>query len=201
MSSIKHTLLYVLVLLTQAVCAQTFTKYADTLKLAEYTNLTEALKEPEKVQRLVLKNKRLNAIPPEVFQFINLVELDLRGNRITAIPAGIAQLKKLRYLNLSRNNIDTIPAAVGNLQELMYVEFGQNQIRYISPNLKNAINLQYMSLWENELSSLPALNKLEKLKEVDMRSILLTQSQRDEIKEALPEKTVIHFSPDCNCGK
>lgn len=201
MMKMNYIVICLLALVAFNTHAQTFTKYEDTLNLDEYSDLKEALQEPEKVQRLALKNKRLKEVPVEVFQFPNLIELDLRGNKIKSLPADLGKLKKLRYLNISRNDLDSIPASVGDLKKLTYLEAGQNQIRYISPYLMNAENLQYISLWENELSRLPNLKKLEKLKEVDLRSILLTQSQRDDIKDALPEKTVIFFSPDCNCGK
>ena len=124
----------------------------------------------------------------------------MRGNKIKLIPADIAKLKKLRYLNLSRNDIDSIPAAFGELKSLVYVELGQNAIRYIAPQFKNLENLEYISLWENELTYFPDCSKLN-IKELDLRSIIITASQRDQIKEALPEKTIIYFSPDCNCGK
>src|SRR5947207_2318543 len=44
-----------------------------------YTNLKKALEEPEKVIRLKLSKEKLKAVPPEVFLFPNLKELELRG--------------------------------------------------------------------------------------------------------------------------
>src|SRR5688572_12687521 len=64
--------------ITLATNAQTFTRYADTLDLDEYTSLEEALKEPEKVKRLSLKRKGLKEFPKDIYKFKNLVELDLR---------------------------------------------------------------------------------------------------------------------------
>ncbi len=202
MNYIKHIALVFLlgIIATANVNAQTFTRYQDTLNLDEYTSLEEAMKEPDKVRRLVLKNKKLKEIPAEIFLFKNLVELDLRGNKIKNIPAQIAALTKLRYLNLSRNDIDSIPAAFGDLKSLVYVELGQNAISYIAPQFKQLTSLEYLSLWENELTYFPACSNLN-IKELDLRSIIITASQRDQIKEALPEKTIIYFSPDCNCGK
>lgn len=202
MKYIKHiALVFLLGLIATANAnAQTFTRYQDTLNLDEYTNLEEAMKEPDKVRRLVLKNKKLKEIPAEIFLFKNLVELDLRGNKIKSIPPAIANLTKLRYLNLSRNDIDSIPAAFGELKSLVYVELGQNAISYIAPQFKQLTSLEYISLWENELTYIPECSNLN-IKELDLRSIIITASQREQIKDALPEKTIIYFSPDCNCGK
>lgn len=202
MRFLKHiALVFILGFVVTKARAQVFTRYADTLKLKEYTSLEDALKEPDSVQKLSLKNKRLKEIPAEVFQFKNLVELDLRGNRISSIPPQIGMLTNLHYLNLSRNDLDSIPSTIGKLTNLTYVELGQNAIHYIAPEFKQLESLQYISLWENELTYFPDCTRLTKLKEVDLRSIILTPSQRDQIKESLPEKTIIFFSPDCNCGK
>jgi Leucine-rich repeat (LRR) protein len=51
-----------------------------------YTDLSEALKEPDKVQTLDLNNQGLTEIPVEIFQLINLIELRLAGNQIKVIP-------------------------------------------------------------------------------------------------------------------
>ncbi len=47
-----------------------------------YMDLSEALKEPDKVQTLDLSNQGLTEIPVEVFQLTNLTQLRLGNNRI-----------------------------------------------------------------------------------------------------------------------
>jgi Leucine-rich repeat (LRR) protein len=180
--------------------AQLFTPYASTADYVEYRNLEDALKEPDKVQRLVLRRKGYKEIPKEVFTFKNLVELDLKGNRLTEIPDSIGALKNLVYLNVSRNEITKVSPLIGKLNKVVYLELGQNAIENLPMEMATMENLEYISLWENELTRLPnTFERLDKLKEIDLRSIVLNASQRDAIKDALPEKTVIFLSPDCNC--
>ena len=47
----------------------------DTLRI--YTSLEDALKEPERVYRLILKRNKLAEIPKDIFQLKNLRELRL----------------------------------------------------------------------------------------------------------------------------
>jgi Leucine-rich repeat (LRR) protein len=63
------------------------------------------------------------------------------------------------------------------------------------------INLEYLQIWGNEITALPAsMEKLENLKYLDMRTIILTTSERENLKDMFPQ-TEILVSPDCNCGK
>lgn len=194
------TLVCVLVLGALQVQGQTFTPYNSNSDFDEYRSLEEALKEPDKVQRLVLRRKGYKEFPKEIYKFKNLVELDLRGNNLTTIPDSIETFTNLRYLNVSRNNLTTVSPKIGNLPKLTYIEMGQNLLVNLPMEMAGLDNLEYLSLWENELTRIPStFEKLEKLKEIDLRSIVLNSTQRDQIKESLPEKTLIFFSPDCNC--
>lgn len=51
-----------------------------------YTNLEEALKNPDVVYALDLSNNDLNTIPDSIALFINLEELILDSNNIEVIP-------------------------------------------------------------------------------------------------------------------
>lgn len=180
--------------------AQLFTPYKSPAEYYEYRSLDEALKEPDKVQRLVLRRKGYKEIPKEVFKFKNLLELDLRGNNLTEIPDSISALTNLVYLNVSRNQITKISPEIGKLNKVTYLEMGQNAIESLPMEMGSMDNLEYISLWENEITRIPGtFERLNNLKEIDFRSIVLNASQRDAIKDNLPEKTTIFFSPDCNC--
>ena len=50
-----------------------------------YTDLSQALKEQDKVQVLDLSNQELTEIPVEITQLTNLTELGLGGNQIETI--------------------------------------------------------------------------------------------------------------------
>ena len=70
-----------------------------------FTNLAQALMQPDSVFRLKLRRKGYKQIPAEVFNFKNLRELDLIGNKIERIPneiSSLQQLEILRYLLLQQ---------------------------------------------------------------------------------------------------
>ena len=70
-----------------------------------YTDLSQALKEPDKVEFLDLSNQELTEIPVEVFQLTNLSLLGLAGNQILVIPPEIGQLTNLIELPVSKPEV------------------------------------------------------------------------------------------------
>ena len=83
--------------------------------LTAFTNLEDALKDPDKVIKLELRRKHLKTFPREIFKFKNLQYLDLTKNGIEEIPAEIAQLTDLQYFSISKNELSTLPAQIGDL--------------------------------------------------------------------------------------
>ena len=57
-----------------------------------YTDLSQALKEQDKVQVLDLSNQGLTEIPVGIFQLTHLTELHLTENQIREIPLELFQL-------------------------------------------------------------------------------------------------------------
>ena len=66
-----------------------------------YTDLSQTLKEPDKVQVLDLSNQGLTEIPVEVFQLTNLTQLGLGNNQISEIPPEIGQLINLTHIGIA----------------------------------------------------------------------------------------------------
>ena len=73
-------------ILLLAVCLISSNAHAqllDSLSLdttTAFTSIDQAMKNPEKVVKLVLKREHLKAFPKEIFQFTNLQYLDLSKN-------------------------------------------------------------------------------------------------------------------------
>jgi len=65
-----------------------------------YTDLSQVLKEQDKVQVLDLSKQGLTEIPVEVFQLTNLTRLSLGNNQIEVIPPELCQLTNLTKLDL-----------------------------------------------------------------------------------------------------
>ena len=55
-------------------------------QIQTYTDLSQVLKEPDKVQVLDLSNRGLTEIPVEIFQLASLTQLYLYENQIGVIP-------------------------------------------------------------------------------------------------------------------
>jgi len=166
-----------------------------------FTSLKEASLQPDSVFRLKLRRKNYKEIPPEILKFKNLRELDLISNNIKRIPSDIGKLEKLEILRLERNQIDVVGKEIGNLPNLKYLDLGKNRIQALPYEIGNLSSLEFLQIWGNEITLIPeSIQKLEKLKYLDMRAILLTESEKEDVLEQLPNTEVL-LSPGCNCGK
>ncbi|HNW97720.1 MAG TPA: leucine-rich repeat domain-containing protein [Bacteroidales bacterium] len=176
----------------------------DSITLAhetEYTELSEALQNPNKVYRLNLRKKKLKEFPKEIYKLKNLQELNLSKNKLKEIPKEIDTLKHLQILDVSANNIDTIYNEIGNCTKLIKLILNQNIIAYLPPTIGNLTNLTFLDLWGNEIQAFPEeIKKLRNtLKIVDLRVINIHDDQQEEIERLLPD-TKIFFSTSCNCN-
>ena len=88
------------------------------------------------IERLILSNNDLTALPAGVFEGLDdtLIELKLDGNDLQTIPAGaFDEQSGLTVLHLHGNDLSSLPAGV----------------------FDPLTNLAYLTLYDNELSSLP----------------------------------------------
>jgi Leucine-rich repeat (LRR) protein len=183
---------------------QTRAQLLDSAALAkepEYTDLTEALKNPDKVYKLTLRRMKLKTIPKEVFTFKNLQVLNLSKNKLTSIPAEIGMLKKLEVLDLSANNIDSVPPQIGKLVNIKKLILNQNVIATLPPEIGNLTKMIFLDMWGNEIQELPKeITKLQNtLKVLDLRVISIKEDKQEAIVKLLPN-TKIFFSTSCNCN-
>ena len=181
------------------VSAQNF-HFSALEDLDVFESLDEALANPDSVYRLKLKS-RLKTVPKEVFtSFPNLHELDLSRNRLKEIPSDIKLLKKLKRLVLFKNKIETLPAEIGQLENLESLIINQNELESLPEEIGNLKKLRYLDMWSNNISVLPkSMAELYALEEVDLRVIVMTQTEQENIKELLPNVKV-HMDQHCNCG-
>jgi len=166
-----------------------------------FTSINKALQQPDSVYRLKLKRKGYREIPTEIYNFKNLKELDLGNNKLVNIDPKIAQLTKLKILKLSRNQIQLIPTAIAKLNSLEYLDLGLNKIKALPEEMKTMQSLEFLQIWGNELTVIPeSLSKMPKLKWLDMRAIILTETEKEDILNDFPQVNVL-LSEGCNCGK
>jgi serine/threonine protein kinase len=118
---------------------------------------------------------------------VGVTELELMSRDISDISE-LAGLTNLGYLMLSFNNIIDISALAGltNLEEL---NLSYNNIIDIS-TLAGLTNLEKLLLHSNNISDISALKGLTNLEALYLDDNPLTQSQVDELREALPNCTI-----------
>ena len=188
-------------LLTLQVSAQSWNLEALETEIYQFTSLEEALAAPrDSVYSLKLK-ERLKTVPPEVFtEFPNLQLLDLSKNRLKEIPDGIGLLKNLKKLILFKNRLDTISPEIGKLEELQELIINQNELVSLPEEIGNLKKLRYIDMWSNNITRLPnTMAEMYALEEVDLRVIVMTEAEQEDIKLLLPN-TKVHMDQHCNCG-
>ncbi|PZO43272.1 MAG: GTPase [Pseudanabaena frigida] len=113
------------------------------------------------------KVNRLTAIPQEIFQLINLKELQIPYNQITQIPDAIANLSNLTSLDLSSNQITVIPDSISNLANLTSLDLSSTQITAIPDSISNLANLTSLDLSSTQITAIPdSISQLANLTEL-----------------------------------
>ena len=194
------TILFLMILLDHASAQQ---QLLDSISLAtyqEYTDLAEALKNPDEVVKLSLRKKKLKGFPSSILTLKNLQYLDVSKNNIKELPDSIVTLKNLQYLIVSRTGLERLPMKIGEMKNLKHLNVNQNEISVLPYSFGDLESLEVADLWSNNLDYFPeSMVKLKNLKWMDLRNILIPQEHQDNIQNMLPE-TVIHFSPPCQCS-
>lgn len=197
----KIILLLLALLLQTAYRAQGGLLDSTTLaNYAEYDDLKEALENPLDVVKLVLRKKKLRAFPHEIFKFKNLQYLDLSKNIIKQLPDSLYLLKDLQFLIVSNTELTALPNDIGKMKNLKYLNVNQNNIGRIPYSFGELTNLESADMWSNDLDYVPeTLGNLKKLRMLDLRNILIPQTEQDNISAQLPNATIF-FSPPCQCS-
>lgn len=180
--------------------AQNWTLEALQSEVYQYQSLEEALEAPkDSVYSLKLKD-RLKTVPPEVFQFTNLQLLDLSRNRLRTLPKEIGTLTNLKKLILERNKLEQLPAEIGMLEDLRELVINRNELETLPEEISNLKKLRYIDMWSNNITSLPrSMEEMHALEEVDLRVIVFTEREQDNIRAVL-QNVKIHMDEHCNCG-
>lgn len=164
-----------------------------------YTNLQEALKEPDQVLKLVLRKQRLKSFPEEILKLKKLQYLDISKNSISELPDSISVLADLQYFACSKTGLKTLPKEIGRLSNLEYLNLNQNDLQYLPPQIGNLEKLRILDLWSNSFEEYPnTLSGLKALKVIDLRNILISDETQTNLKGQMPHATV-HMSPSCKC--
>lgn len=198
----KKTIILVLLSWLGNFC-QAQTMLLDSITLAtyqEYTDLGEALKNPDDVIKLSLRKKKYKGFPSAVYKFKNLQYLDLSKNDIKEMPDSIVTFVNLQYLIMSKTGLEFLPKNIGELKNLKFLNINQNEVSVLPYSFGDLENLEVADLWSNNLEYFPeTMSKLKNLKWMDLRNILIPQNHQDAISAMLPDCTIFFSSP-CNCS-
>ena len=189
---LKHSYFFLLLIF------QNFYGQIDTQKenYKKFTNIKEALINPEKVIYLDLSNQTEGLSTIDFSRFKNLEYLNLKNDHLSKIPEGIYSIKTLKTIDLSGNDFDELPIEFSKLENLEEVYLNDEskinlpqtlQVLSRLPKLKrlhlendNIIilpkeilrfkNLEYLYLNDNKLNSVPKIQKLDHLRVLDLKN-------------------------------
>ncbi|MEQ9424133.1 MAG: leucine-rich repeat domain-containing protein [Cyclobacteriaceae bacterium] len=116
------------------------------------SDLEKALKDPEAVTELSLKNDKMSSLPEGFNKLVNLETLDLSGNNFTAIPVEILDFKKLTKLNLSNNGLESIDDKLQSLTALENLTLSNNPISEIPEWIADMPNMKELNIIATEVS-------------------------------------------------
>jgi Leucine-rich repeat (LRR) protein len=141
-----------------------------------FTSLDEALKSPDKVYHLNLREKGIKQIPPEIGKLVNLRSLDLSYNPFLKLPPQFGQLKNLEKLTLRCTRLPGLPEVIAQCSNLKILDYGGNMdcehpVRLpradfsVLGRLKNLRDLNIALIDDLKVFPLPICNlrKLERL--------------------------------------
>jgi len=169
----------------------------DTMQ--EIISISEAMKNPDAVIKLVLRKQHLKSFPKEILRFKNLQYLDISKNSIAELPDSIFLLTQLQYFACSKTGLKRLPKEIGKLSNLLYLNFNQNDLELLPPQIGNLEKLEILDLWSNNLEEFPSsLSNLKSLQVLDLRNILISDEVQNNINNMLP-RAKVYMSPSCKC--
>lgn len=170
----------------------------DSIKIENtYSNLEEALKNPDNVYRLDLSNQFFNQFPASVAKFKNLRYLSLKNDHLKEIPKEISLLTKLKILDLSGNDFKFLPvemkklknleeiylndepsadviqelSILAKLPKLRILHLENDKMGILPKSINNLKHLEKLYLNDNELTDLPPyITNNKKLFYIDMKN-------------------------------
>ncbi|MCF0211679.1 MAG: leucine-rich repeat domain-containing protein [Bacteroidales bacterium] len=164
-----------------------------------YTSLSQ-VDDPSAVYILHLRGQRLREVPPQVFTFANLIELDLSRNRLDTLPPAIARLPHLQRLNLHRNRLPSLPDSIGFLPQLKALNASRNPLLELPSTMARLSQLDTLTLYLTGVVALPpecaALNYSLRL--LDLRACPLTYAHQAALDSLLPTPRK-RWDYVCNC--
>lgn len=119
------------------------------------TSMQEALKQPDKVHTLWLRDQRIKQLSPEIARLTNLRVLNISGSWVEALPPEIGQCKELRSLIANASRLKEIPPEIGQLKKLRVLNLGYCRLAKLPQEIGDLRSLWSVSVGGNRLTELP----------------------------------------------
>ena len=161
------------------------------LRNQDLTDFEEKSKLLDSVTALVLTGYGLAQVPPGLTRMEKIERLDVSDNQLIDLPTTLPQLTQLNSLNLSKNSFCTLPTTVAQLPALQWLDLSENSLLDFSQTsalLQAAPALHSLKLCSNRLSRLPEeLAKLAFLEQLVLSdNPSLDFSQTFEVLSSIP---------------
>jgi Leucine-rich repeat (LRR) protein len=116
-----------------------------------FDNLDEALKSPDKVKVLILRNQEIDSLPETIGAMVNLQVLNVAHNHLKALPMSIGDLRNLEELLVDNNELSKLPVTIGNLKKLKVVNLCNNHFEALPLELYGLDSLNKLNLSNNRI--------------------------------------------------
>ncbi|MEO2126615.1 MAG: leucine-rich repeat domain-containing protein [Christiangramia sp.] len=137
-----------------------------------YHSLKDIPKNIDSVFRLNLSNQNLKKLPPEIFDLVNLQELNVSQNSLSDLQ-GLEKLKKIQVLNIGMNDFQSFPNEITKLENLKILKIWWNKIETFPndfyKNNKLVEELDMTSMFEFDFeNNLNKIHLFENLRQLNL---------------------------------
>lgn len=169
----------------------------DTLKIYKWEHALTM--HPDSVFAIDASQLKWETIPTELYEFKQLRFLNISKNKLTELPLDLGVFKQLKVLDATKNKITNSPIVICQLPALRKLHLARNHISSLPACIGFLSELTFLDIWDNPIAELPDdLLKLQNLKAVDMRSIMLSPGFQSKWQERMPQVTW-YFDAPCHC--
>lgn len=144
---------------------------------------------------LKLKPKHTHRLE-EVCACENIRVLILKKTPLIKLPECLANMTNLRSLDLTKGAPQRFPEVISRMYTLEHLSLAHTKIEYLPDEVADLINLKSLDLRGTGVEVLPA--GLDFVETVDMRLIMLSKGDQDELRAMFPH-TEIYLSSPCHC--
>jgi internalin A len=154
------------------------------------------------ILELNLNNNDLFDLPAEIGKQKNLKKLYLNGNMLRALPEEIGNLEMLEVLCLDGNHLSELPKSIASLKNLQHLDLYGNKITELQPEIFELLNLRKLYVGNNKIHILPAsIGKLENLEELLLSNTKIAElpieiKQLSKLRKLNIHATLIQIPPE-----